>query len=100
MNMYKMAFQKKLRFSSRKGELAVEDLMDFSLDSLNLVGSRIQKNIRDRTESLIPTKDKDIILDDLRLHIIKDLIKDKVQGLSMQRGVPFENSVKDEPEIL
>ena len=98
MNIYKLAFQKKLRFSSRKGELAVEDLMDFSLDSLNLVGMRVQKTIRERADSMIPSKDKDIILDDLRLLILKDLIKDRVDGL-MKRGIP-RLAHTDEPEEI
>lgn len=83
-DIFKQATKLKLRFSSVRGDLTVEDLWDLPLTSksnlsLDGVGKPIQKALRESDEdSLIdvPTTSKNE-LNSLRLAIIKEIISVK-----------------------
>lgn len=83
-DIFKQATKLKLRFSSVRGDLTVEDLWDLPLTSksnlsLDGVGKPIQKALRESDEDslvAIPTTSKNE-LNSLRLAIIKEIISVK-----------------------
>lgn len=81
--MYKKATKLKLRFSSPRGELTTEQLWDLPLQShtktnLNDIAVEVSKSI-DVTENFITGQSKDNSIAELKLAILKDIIKDKLQ---------------------
>lgn len=74
--LFEKACRKKLRFKTRKGTLTLEDLLDFSLESLDLVGQRIITEQKNEAASLISTKTVESHLD-LKLEIVKEIIREK-----------------------
>ena len=83
-DIFKQATKLKLRFSSVRGDLTIEDLWDLPLTSksnlsLDGVGKPIQKDIRESDEDSlvdVPTTSKNE-LNSLRLAIIKEIISVK-----------------------
>ena len=83
-DIFKQATKLKLRFSSVRGDLTVEDLWDLPLTSksnliLDGVGKPIQKALRESDEDslvAVPTTSKNE-LNSLRLAIIKEIISVK-----------------------
>lgn len=83
-DIFKQATKLKLRFSSVRGDLTIEDLWDLPLTSksnlsLDGVGKPIQKALRESDEDSlvdIPTTSKNE-LNSLRLAIIKEIISVK-----------------------
>ena len=83
-DIFKQATKLKLRFSSVRGDLTVEDLWDLPLTSksnlsLDGVGKPIQKALRESDEDSlvdVPTTSKNE-LNSLRLAIIKEIISVK-----------------------
>lgn len=74
-NIFEKAMRQKLRFSTAKGELSVEDLWDLKLKDLDLAGRAIKKQLKDEEEeSLIskPSKLKSELT--LKLEIVKSII--------------------------
>ena len=84
VNIFKQATKLKLRFSSVRGDLTIEDLWDLPLTSksnlsLDGVGKPIQKALRESDEDSlvdVPTTSKNE-LNSLRLAIIKEIISVK-----------------------
>ena len=84
VDIFKQATKLKLRFSSVRGDLTVEDLWDLPLTSksnlsLDGVGKPIQKALRESDEDSlvdVPTTSKNE-LNSLRLAIIKEIISVK-----------------------
>ena len=84
VDIFKQATKLKLRFSSVRGDLTVEDLWDLPLTSksnlsLDGVGKPIQKALRESDEDslvAVPTTSKNE-LNSLRLAIIKEIISVK-----------------------
>ena len=101
MNIYKSASQRKLRFKTRRGELAVEDLFGLSIPSLDLVGRTVKVDIRDGLESMIPqkAKDKSIIENDLKILILADIIADK-QATEIVSIIKKTDSNDETQEVL
>ena len=86
MNIYKEAAKKKIRFSTKKGLLTVEDLFDLPMSttvatrvSLNDIGVEIAKALKNyEVLDFIEAKtDPAQELLKLKLEIIKDIIQDK-----------------------
>lgn len=76
--LFELASRFKLRFNSNKGQLTVEDLWDLSLTSINNIAMVVNKELKDASqESFIVTKSKDTHLLELRLEILKYIIKTK-----------------------
>ena len=83
-DIFKQATKLKLRFSSVRGDLTIEDLWDLPLTSksnlsLDGVGKPIQKALRESDEDslvAVPTTSKNE-LNSLRLAIIKEIISVK-----------------------
>ena len=84
VDIFKQATKLKLRFSSVRGDLTVEDLWDLPLTSksnlsLDGVGKPIQKALRESDEDslvAVPTTSKNE-LNSLRLAVIKEIISVK-----------------------
>lgn len=84
VDIFKQATKLKLRFSSVRGDLTVEDLWDLPLTSksnlsLDGVGKPIQKALRESDEDSlvdVPTTSKNE-LNSLRLAVIKEIISVK-----------------------
>lgn len=91
-----MASRRKLRFTTKKGQLATEDLWGLSIESLDLIGKRVKADIRDMNDGMVKPADKLIIENDLRLLLIQYVIKDKQD----KRGVPLKLPDDVPEEIL
>lgn len=72
--MYKEALQKKLRFSTGKGNLTIEDLFDTDLDILNTLASVLKKQLEESKNK--PNSPK-VKLAKLKLNIVEDVIDTK-----------------------
>lgn len=78
MELFERASRAKLRFSMSRGEASAEDLWDLSLESLNTIAVKVNKAIKDEgEESFIETKSKALTQNQLRLDILKHVIKAK-----------------------
>jgi len=86
MNIYKEAAKKKIRFTTKKGLLTVEDLFDLPMTttvatrvSLNDIGVEIAKALKNYEvlDFIESKKDPAQELLKLKLEIIKDIIQDK-----------------------
>jgi len=83
MNMFKQASRKKLRFTSPRGELSVEQLWDLPLQSttkanLNDIAIEISSSIK-TVENFITGQSKDNSIGELKLSILKEIIADRLQ---------------------
>ena len=98
-DIFKQATKLKLRFSSVRGDLTIEDLWDLPLTSksnlsLDGVGKPIQKALRESDEDSlvdVPTTSKNE-LNSLRLAIIKEIISVKQEeNLTKQNQAAIES---------
>jgi len=79
MSLFERAAKCKLRFHTSKGLLAVEDLYDLSLNSLDTVAKTINRQIKaESEESFIEAKSKVSTELELALDILKVVIADKI----------------------
>lgn len=78
--MYKEALQKKLRFTTGKGNLTTEDLFDLNLEALDNLALTLDKMVQEspRKSFIKVTNPKSEILE-LKLEIVKDVINTKLQ---------------------
>lgn len=79
MSIFEKAVRNKLRFESSKGWLTVEDLWDLSLNSLDTVAKKVNKQLRDSHEESFltaakPSSNKTL---ELQLEILKHVIQVK-----------------------
>jgi hypothetical protein len=79
-DLYKQASRLKLRFSTTKGDISVEDLWSLSLEALDAMAIAVNKKVKslqDETSFLSarPATDEELVL---RLEILKDVIADKI----------------------
>ena len=80
-DIYKYAAQKRLRFSSGRGELLVEDLFDLPLQNLDSIARSVNKELKaSGEESFIPNAKKNPkqTENQVRLDILKSVIQHKV----------------------
>jgi len=79
MDIFVKAAKNKYRFQTSKGNLSTEDLWDLSLESLDLIAKRVNKDIKaSEEESFIKDQsaaDKELID---KLEVIKYIIKYKI----------------------
>jgi len=81
MNMFETATKQKLRFSTTKGSLSVEELWDLSVTSLDNLAKGVNKLLKDtEEESFIPNSSKNSgnATLTLQLDILKHIIEKKV----------------------
>jgi hypothetical protein len=80
MSNFQKASRLKLRFSTNKGELSVEDLWDLSLESLDTIAKGVSKKLKDETEeSFIGKKSTNNAVLELKMDILKDVIDVKLK---------------------
>ena len=74
MNMFEYATRNKLRFPY-KGQIAVEDLCDLSLSSLDAVFKNLNKQLKTaKEESLLETKSKEDEVLEIQIDIVKYIV--------------------------
>lgn len=83
--MYKKAAQLKVRFSTPKGELTIEDLFDLPLSSgvgrpnLNDIAKALHKRLKDSDEvDFVDTVKRSDTLDQLKFDLVRDVIAVRV----------------------
>lgn len=83
-NKFKVAAQKKLRYQTTRGTLAVEDLYDLPLTSekgvsLDSVARDVHNELKaTQQESFVESASKGSQLLELKLDIVKDIISDRI----------------------
>lgn len=78
--MYKEATRKKLRWTTAKGVLSVEQLWDLSLIQLNEIAKSLNKSLKEsKEEDFITIKSKEDAELSLRFNIVKDIIDSKLK---------------------
>lgn len=79
MSIFEKAAKQKLRFTSNKGLLSVEDLFDLSLTSLDNIAKAVNRKLKDEAEeSFIQKKSNSSTELELQLEILKHIIKHKI----------------------
>lgn len=78
--MFEKASRVKLRYSTNRGVLSVEDLWDLSLEQLDPIAINLNKRLKEsQTESFIKTRTKDATELELKFNIVKHIIDVKLQ---------------------
>jgi hypothetical protein len=78
-NLFKTASIIKLRFSTNKGSLSVEDLWDLSLTSLDTIAKSVSRQLKaESEESFIAVKTSSNTQLEIALEILKIVIADKL----------------------
>lgn len=78
MNIFEKATKTKLRFDTTKGLLSVEDLWEYNLTSLDTIAKGVNKKLKEESEeSFIQKKSKSNVELELKLEILKHIIKSK-----------------------
>lgn len=90
--MFEKASRVKLRYSTNRGVLSVEDLWDLSLEQLDPIAINLNKRLKEsQTESFIKTRTKDTT--ELKFNIVKHIIDVKLQEQE-ERIVAAEKKAK------
>lgn len=77
--MYKEALQKKLRFTTGKGNLTTEDLFDLNLEALDNLALTLDKMVQESPrKSFIKAANPKSELLELKFNIVKDVINTKL----------------------
>lgn len=77
--MYKEALQKKLRFTTGKGNITTEDLFDLSLEALDNLALTLDKMVSESPrKSFIKAANPKSELLELKFNIVKDVISTKL----------------------
>ena len=80
MSNFEKASRLKLRFSTNKGELSVEDLWELSLESLDTIAKGVNKKLKDESEeSFIGKKSSNNAVLELKMEILKEIITVKLK---------------------
>lgn len=92
--MFEKASRVKLRYSTNRGVLSVEDLWDLSLEQLDPIAINLNKRLKEsQTESFIKTRTKDTTELELKFNIVKHIIDVKLQEQE-ERTVAAEKKAK------
>ncbi len=79
MNIFERAVRKKLRFKSSRGMMSTEDLFDLDLQTLDTLAKEVNREIKAYDEeSFIEEKSPVATTEELRLEILKHVIKSKI----------------------
>lgn len=85
--IFEQASRLKLRFETSKGFLSVEDLWDLSLTSLDGIYRVINKKLKEESEeSLITTRSKSNKELDLKVEILKHVVKVKQEEAELKKA--------------
>lgn len=85
--IFEQASRLKLRFETNKGFLSTEDLWDLSLTSLDSIYRVINKKLKEETEeSLITTRSKSNKELDLKVEILKHIVKVKQEEAELKKA--------------
>lgn len=77
--MFEKASRLKIRYSTVKGQLSVEDLWDLKLEDLNLIAKTLSRTLKEsEDEDFIKTKSKSNELLELKFEVIKHVITTKL----------------------
>jgi len=96
--MFKEAARRKLRFSTVKGLISVEDLYDIPLTSrdkfnLNDIAKNVYSSIKESIEVDFVSETTSVDSDDeLKLNILKDIIKDKQDEIKAKTELAVNKS--------
>lgn len=94
--MFKEASRIKLRFTSRKGDLTVEDLWDLSLTELNTIAKRLSQDLKDsKEENFLEEKTAEDLETKLGFDIVLDIIKTK-QAVNKKKREAVDRKEKKE----
>lgn len=78
--MFEKATRMKLRFTTSRGVLSVEDMWELPLTSLDSIAIALNKKLKEsQTESFIKTRTKDTTELELKFNIVKHIIDVKLQ---------------------
>ncbi len=78
--MFEQATRQKIRFTTNRGLLSVEDVWDLGLEELDALAKSLNRQIKEQAEeSFIETKTAAASLLDLRFEIVKHIIAVKLQ---------------------
>jgi hypothetical protein len=92
--MFEKASRIKLRYSTNRGVLSVEDLWDLSLEQLDPIAINLNKRLKEsQTESFIKIRTKDTTELELKFNIVKHIIDVKLQEQE-ERIVAAEKKAK------
>jgi len=79
MSNFEKASKLKLRFSTNRGELSIEDLWDLSLESLDSIAKATNKQLKSESEeSFIGKKSNINSILELKMEILKHVIEVKI----------------------
>lgn len=85
--IFEQASRLKLRFETTKGFLSTEDLWDLSLTSLDSIYRVINKKLKEESEeSLITTRSKSNKELDLKVEILKHVVKVKQEEAELKKA--------------
>lgn len=79
-NIFETAFVEKVRFETRQGEISTEELYDLSLESLDKIAVMIDSQLEKTTKSFITNKTASNKILELKLDILKHIIKIKLEA--------------------
>ena len=95
INIFKYAFQNKLRFPF-KGQIQTEDLFDLSMENLDAVYKALSKIAKsEEEESLLSTKTKEDEEIKIKMAIVKEIFSDK-QAEASARLLVAETKAKNQ----
>ena len=95
MEIFKKASKIKLRFQTAKGSLSTEELWDLSLQSLDTLAKGVNRSLKaSEEESFLTPKSPKDSEEELRLEILKTVIRDKQElaALAADRAAKRERA--------
>jgi hypothetical protein len=95
MEIFKKASKIKLRFQTAKGSLSTEELWDLSLQSLDTLAKGVNRSLKaSEEESFLTPKSSKDSEEELRLEILKTVIRDKQElaALAADRAAKRERA--------
>lgn len=79
MNIFEEASRKQLRFSVANGTINTEDLWELSLEKLDTIAKKLNKELKDMDEeSFITTRTKENTIVNLRFDVVRHIITVKL----------------------
>lgn len=100
-NIFEQASKLKLRFSSSRGEISIEELWDLSLESLNSLAKAVNKKLKEESEeSFIAKKSKANTELELKLEILKHVIASKQESAERAKTRAEKKAHKEFMETL
>ena len=98
-NLFIQAAKSKLRFTTTRGQLVVEDLFDLNLKSLDDVGQFVIAELKPGSSSLLESPDPRVSAatteNELRLEIIKFVIETKQTENKAARAASFNRQQRE-----